>query len=185
MPKPKTKRQQLLIDRKVQGALARRVLLHWAVFVTLVFTVSIGLRVMAEFNERSILESAAAGFHQNISVLLVVLALLPWFVRDTLQISNRFAGPITRLRRSMRDLAAGEETEAIQFRDGDFWDEVSGEFNILLAKHNAMQASIEALNTAASDTVASGRATPSMASTSITPVTGPVPTSSTNHPTNA
>ena len=44
------------------------------------------------------------------------------------------AGPLVRLRRSMRALARGEHVEPIKFREGDFWQEFAEEFNAVAAR---------------------------------------------------
>ena len=53
----------------------------------------------------------------------------PLVVIDCVRLSNRFAGPLHRLRRDMRRLAAGEIVEPIHFRDDDLWREFADEFN--------------------------------------------------------
>jgi len=60
--------------------------------------------------------------------------LLPLVVYDIVQMSNRFCGPLFRLRRELRALARGEHVEPISFREGDFWQEFAQEFNALLAR---------------------------------------------------
>jgi hypothetical protein len=62
------------------------------------------------------------------------LLLLPLVVYDLLQVTNRFAGPIFRLRRSMRDLAQGIPVMPIRFRDGDFWQDFASDFNLVAEK---------------------------------------------------
>jgi len=62
------------------------------------------------------------------------LLLLPLVIVDVVRLSNRFTGPLLRLRRSMRALARGEEVEPIRFRDGDFWQELAEEFNTVAAR---------------------------------------------------
>lgn len=62
---------------------------------------------------------------------LIMLALFPAFALDTIRFSNRFVGPITRLRRYMRDLVAGDKVGKLAFRDNDFWTEVAEEFNLI------------------------------------------------------
>ena len=59
---------------------------------------------------------------------------LPMVVADVIRVSNRFAGPLVRLRRSMRALARGEHVEPIHFRKGDFWQEFAEEFNAVAAR---------------------------------------------------
>ena len=55
--------------------------------------------------------------------------LLPMVLGRHRALSNRFTGPMLRLRRSMRALARGEHVEPIEFRGGDFWQEFAAEFN--------------------------------------------------------
>jgi hypothetical protein len=55
-------------------------------------------------------------------------------VYDMLRLSHRFAGPMLRFRRAMRDLGRGEQVEPLRFRDGDFWQEMAAEFNAVLQR---------------------------------------------------
>jgi hypothetical protein len=60
--------------------------------------------------------------------------LLPFVTMDIVRMSNRFVGPLIRLRRAMRALARGEHVDPISFREGDFWLECAQEFNAVLAR---------------------------------------------------
>ena len=73
--------------------------------------------------------------------LVASLLLLPLMIADVIRFSNRFVGPLVRLRRSMRELARGEYVEPIEFRDADFWQEIANEFN---AVRDRVQASAAA-----------------------------------------
>ena len=64
----------------------------------------------------------------------ISLVLLPLVVFDILRLSNRFVGPLLRLRQSMRQLAQGEHVDPIEFRCNDFWREFADEFNAVLAR---------------------------------------------------
>ena len=59
---------------------------------------------------------------------VILLALFPAFMLDTIRFSNRFVGPIARLRRHLRQLGNGE-TDRCKFRENDYWAEMAGEFN--------------------------------------------------------
>ena len=59
----------------------------------------------------------------------VMLLLLPVFLRDTLKLSNRFAGPMYRLRIALQSLAAKQSASPIKFRAGDFWQEATTDFS--------------------------------------------------------
>jgi signal transduction histidine kinase len=67
-------------------------------------------------------------------VFLAAFLLLPLVIFDIIRFSNRFVGPILRLRRSMRQLARGEHVEPIKFRGTDFWQDFADEFNAVLAR---------------------------------------------------
>jgi signal transduction histidine kinase len=75
----------------------------------------------------------AMWFHYGPALIASIL-LLPLIVVDIVRMSNRFVGPLVRLRRSMRQLAQGEHVEPITFRDDDFWKEFADEFNAVLAR---------------------------------------------------
>jgi hypothetical protein len=51
-----------------------------------------------------------------------------------LRLSNRFVGPVGRLRKGLKDLASGNRTEPLLFRDDDFWRDMAGDFNEVAAK---------------------------------------------------
>ncbi|MCH7729704.1 MAG: hypothetical protein IH991_25015, partial [Planctomycetes bacterium] len=61
--------------------------------------------------------------------MLAMLVLAPIFIRDLCKMSNRFVGPMARLRRAMHDLANGSEVSPIHFRKRDFWQEMAHDFN--------------------------------------------------------
>jgi hypothetical protein len=71
--------------------------------------------------------------------LIASLVLLPLVVMDIVRLSNRFVGPLVRLRRGMRALARGEAVQPIQFRQGDFWQDFAEEFNGVVARMQALE----------------------------------------------
>ncbi|OHB83036.1 MAG: hypothetical protein A2V98_12580 [Planctomycetes bacterium RBG_16_64_12] len=125
-------RKRLFVDPKVQGALVVRVLLYWIVClitITLMLLCWSVLRTPRMFYTH--LDDM--WFHYGPAMVASFL-LLPMVVVDIIRLSNRFAGPLLRLRRSMRALARGEHVKPIHFREGDFWQEFADEFNALLAR---------------------------------------------------
>lgn len=126
-------RKQLFVDPKVQGALVYRVILYW---VFCLF--AIGLMLLCW----RILTGPARLFYTHFddmwffhgSALVASLLLLPLVVIDIIRLSNRFTGPLLRLRRSMRALASGEHVEPLYFREGDFWKDFADEFNRVVAR---------------------------------------------------
>jgi hypothetical protein len=126
-------RRQKFIDSKVQGALARRIIFHWLVFVAVASVTALLLQVLSD-------PFRPAGYHlENLwythgPFLVVMVFLLPVFVIDTVKISHRFAGPIFSLRRTMREVADGKPPRELKFRDGDFWHELATDYNAMIAR---------------------------------------------------
>lgn len=122
-------RSKVFIDKTVQGAIVKRIILHWAVFFLLsglsVFTIEYFLgRSQLSFAELIGVVTTKYAFF-----FLIMLAILPSFIYDTMKISNRFAGPILRLRTSLKLLADNGHAAEIKFREKDFWSELSADFN--------------------------------------------------------
>ena len=68
----------------------------------------------------------------------VMLLLLPVFLRDTLKLSNRFAGPMYRLRSALKSIVSDGTLKPIKFRDGDFWQDAAADFNLVLSKYEGL-----------------------------------------------
>lgn len=117
------------VDRQVQGALVRRVIMHWCSFVMVsIFSVLI-LQLLLGDPEKSLVQHVDAAWRQYALLAFVLVALLPAFLLDTIKMSNRFVGPVMRLRRALRQVADGEQVDSLKFRDNDFWGEIATDFN--------------------------------------------------------
>ena len=128
----KSKRSSLLVDRKVQLALLYRILFHWACFAFLSFSILFGLECFRSEPGQT-MGQLLFGFWVKYSIFYCTLFVtIPLFAYDSLKLSNRFAGPMLRLKSSMQKLANDEPVDEIKFRSGDFWSELSGSFNSLL-----------------------------------------------------
>ena len=126
-------RKQLFIDPKIQGALVVRVVFYWVVFLIAITLMLLCWRIVT---------GPARIFYTHVDEMwffygpaaVASFLLLPLVIVDIVRLSNRFTGPMLRLRRSMRQLARGEHVEPIKFRDTDFWHEFAEEFNAVLAR---------------------------------------------------
>lgn len=155
MPSMKHLRKQFFVDPKVQGALVGRVILYWSICI-----ITIGLMILCW----RIVTGPARLFYVHFSdmwffygpAIVASVALLPLVVIDIIRLSNRFAGPLLRLRRSMRALAQGEHVEPILFRDEDFWQEFADEFNALAARIQDEAPAAEQAQPAHEEPVAAG-----------------------------
>ena len=127
-------RRQHWVDSRVQGTLVRRILFHWcAFFVVTLMCVSVMQLLLGDPN-KTIAERVGSPGSGLMLIGVIMLALFPAFALDTVRFSNRFVGPIARLRRYMRDLTAGEDVGTLSFRDNDFWSDVAEEFNAISSR---------------------------------------------------
>jgi hypothetical protein len=124
----KNKRKTVLVDPSVQWAIVRQAVIHWFGFTLAAMTLlALQFLLFSLFTPPheqwpTLCRVAAAMF-------LSLVLLLPLFVLDSFQLSNRFVGPVKLLRRKLRDLAEGKPYSRVTFRKGDFWQEMAGELN--------------------------------------------------------
>ncbi len=121
-------RKKTYVDPKVQGALVRRLILHWVSFLAASSLFAFCLQVLSN-PLRSIGEHTQELWWTHGPFLLVMVFLLPVFVLDTIRLSHRFAGPIYRLRQTIRSIAQGNPPRRLKFRDFDFWHGLAEDFN--------------------------------------------------------
>lgn len=133
MSNSKYVRKHLFIDPKVQGALVVRVALYWVVCLITMTLMLLCWRILTGPARIFYTHFDDMWFFYGPAVVASFL-LLPLVIVDIVRLSNRFAGPMLRLRRSMRNLARGEHVQPIKFRDGDFWHDFAEEFNTLAAR---------------------------------------------------
>jgi hypothetical protein len=132
------KRRRFFVDRRVQGALVLRSLFYWGFCLLTITAMMIGWRMAT----MPVLESTAqigSLWTEYAPVAVASLFMLPIIVMDTVRLSNRFAGPMLRFRRKLRELAEGEEIQPLKFRDGDYWSEMADDFNKVAAKLGALK----------------------------------------------
>ena len=113
----KAMRRQLFVDPKVQGALVGRAVLYWVVCIITIALMLLSWRIVT---------GPARPFYTHFDdmwffygpALIASFLLLPLVIVDIIRLSNRFAGPLLRLRRCMRELARGEYVERNALRAG-------------------------------------------------------------------
>lgn len=131
-------RRKKLVDSRVQGALVRRLALQWLACLVIATLSALVLQFCANPFVSPVVHFKNMWWSHG-PLLVSVLLLLPVFVMDTIKLSNRFVGPIQRIRVSMRAVAQGEPAEPVSFRAGDFWQEIAEEYNVILEKLSAAQ----------------------------------------------
>ena len=131
----RNRRHKHFVDLAVQGALARRITLHWLIFLAMACLALPlwQLRSHGVFSS-SFSQMMTEGWVAMAPVFIILIAMLPIFVWDTVKFSHRFTGPMCRFQKAIRSLAAGEETRSIRLRKGDFWTEFADDFNQMLER---------------------------------------------------
>ncbi|MEL6896575.1 MAG: hypothetical protein AAFP90_10765 [Planctomycetota bacterium] len=123
-----------MVDPEVQGSILRKIALHWVLLFlanTLALVVWMRLFVTPDGTWGDLLTQCAQRY---LPFFVVSLALIPAFVLDTMKMTNRFAGPILRLRNALADVAAGRAIKPLRFRDNDFWQSIATDFNLAHCK---------------------------------------------------
>lgn len=116
----------------MQWALANRVIIHFFVFVCA--GIIFGLVNQFLLDPFAGLAANFETFARNSAPLMVALVcLMPIFVRDTLKMSNRIAGPMHNLQTTVKRIADGEEdVPPLRFRKGDMWNDLPDQFNRMI-----------------------------------------------------
>src|SRR5438045_9481186 len=102
----RVRRTSFLIDREVQGSLMLRVILYWCFCILTISLMLICLRVY-QGPKRPFVELVADLYYRFGPALGASLILLPIVVLDVARMSNRFVGPISRLRQGLQASAEG------------------------------------------------------------------------------
>jgi methyl-accepting chemotaxis protein len=142
-----TPRKRLFVDPKVQRTLMVRVVVYWCLCI------ATSALILLAWNIVNAPDGSFFSFFrfdqlwsQYGTVMVAAAMLLPIMLLDVLQISNRIVGPIYRMRRSLRALAAGEYVAPIEFRKGDFGLELADEFNAVDAYVESLKQQIAVLS---------------------------------------
>ena len=127
------RRTKHFIDSRVQGSLARRIIMHWLTFLAVGSLVALILQFFSN-PFRPLSAHAQDMWLTHGPFLLVMAFLLPVFLVDTIKLTHRFAGPIHNLRRALRQIAQGEAPYRLKFRKRDFWHELADDYNAAFVK---------------------------------------------------
>lgn len=92
----------------------------------------VAIRMITLAGDVPFTEALKLAVKAQIPIILVAALLIPAFLRDTLRLTNRFAGPMFRLRQAIEGLSAGKENRPLKFRKTDFWQPVADSFNLVI-----------------------------------------------------
>jgi hypothetical protein len=132
MTSSSSKRRKALVDPEVQGGILRKIAVHWVVFfVCNAMALMIWIRLF-EQPDADWGQTFGDTLRRFLPFFIITMALIPAFVWDTLKLTNRFAGPILRLRSALSDASAGRAVAPLHFRTNDFWQEIAKNFNSVI-----------------------------------------------------
>lgn len=123
---------RLYVDKKVQGALAHRVIFHFIMFIFVGAMVGLFLQFLSD-PFKPIGTHLSTFWSQSGPYVIAMLCMLPVFIKDTVALTHRMAGPIVRLRGHIRAITDGDEVGPLKFRDGDFFNDVPDLFNEMVS----------------------------------------------------
>jgi hypothetical protein len=128
------KRRTNLVDSTTQWAIVRQSLVHWFYHSLVTILLLAMLQWLLGGMFKSWAENWQAIWPLAASVYVSLLLLLPLFILNSFKLSNRFAGPVGRVRDALRGIAEGKPYSPIHLRDGDFWPEIAQELNAAVEK---------------------------------------------------
>lgn len=126
------RRRKYFVDSQVQGALLRQAVYYWfwasATFALIIFVYRVFPALLSGKGQ----ESGRIWYH--LAPYMVASAVLfPIVIFSSIRFSNRFAGPMVRVRRTLKELARGETTPMRSFRKNDFWSDTVDDINEIAA----------------------------------------------------
>jgi len=126
------RRRRYFVDPQVQGALLRQAVYYWfwasATFALIIFVYRVFPALLSGTGQ----ESGRIWYH--LSPYMVASAVLfPIVILNAIRFSNRFTGPMVRVRRTLKQLARGETTSMRSFREDDFWSDTADDINEIAA----------------------------------------------------
>ncbi len=126
------RRKRNFVDFEVQTSLLRRMALQWVAFLAVNSLALYCWTYLISGAEDSLGGHMSRFLQLYLPVLIVSAALLPVFLLDAAKLSNRFVGPILRVRRALAEAARGDKVRPLHFRENDFWRSLADDLNNVL-----------------------------------------------------
>jgi hypothetical protein len=146
-------RRRLFIDRPIQGALLLRTFIFWAVSLASQLLIVLFIAIISSSPDDFYAHKPQLWWHLQLSIVASTV-VLPILLLDILKLSHRWVGPISRLRYTLHALSRGEVVPPVRFREGDYWQELAGDLNVVAAELNRRRVDVP------KDEVTTGRRDP-------------------------
>lgn len=143
--KNKRTRAIYFIDNEVQTGLLRRLAMYW--FASILFiTLPLAFIKMATQPNVFFLDHVADVFYVHWPLLGMLVLFLPMAMNDAIKYSNRFAGPVYRMRTELKKFDLGEPVPRIKLREHDYWHDLAEGINRVTARLNELESQLADTN---------------------------------------
>lgn len=156
-------RQRYYVDTAVQFDLLKRVLFYGLASI-LFLTLPIAFAKTLSDPSVFFLDHIGNVFRNHWPVLMMTVFFVPFAMNDILKFSNRFVGPIYRIRAEFKNFEQSGRIKSIKFRDGDYWHDLANGLNQITQRLNELE------DLHASDTGSRSRTEPTAYSNSDTKI---------------
>lgn len=143
-------RRHLQLEAVVRGEVARQCFYYWVAYLgAIVGFIAAWIGIVEQ-------PGSANDFWARLNTLalpaLVGSALLlPLLFIHCVRLSNRFSGPLYRIRKTLSALSRGETEEQLQLRKDDYWQELAGDIERISRYIEQLQRELDEANAASSD----------------------------------
>ena len=144
--KNQSNRSRTFIDPEVQTAIVYRVMTYWLagiMFILMPLTLSNTLMDPSVH----IVSHFCGVVVRYWPILLMMFLLLPLAIYDVNRFSNRFVGPIYRVRKVLEDFEETGKLEHFKFREKDYWQDLATQLNAVSSRISELENELDSANT--------------------------------------
>lgn len=123
-------RRRYFVEPRLQAALIQQSIWYWAWTSVTFGLVILFCRIAPALLSGNDDPTGNIWYHLG-PYLLASILLIPIILWRSIRFSHRFAGPMVRVRRSLKELAQGKSIPELHFRERDFWQDIAGDINDL------------------------------------------------------
>ncbi len=140
--KPKSEnRTRWLVEQGVQKAMLLRICVYWIAGILFV-SLPIALFKNAAGSGQFFVQDVFSVWEDHWPILVCFTLMLPFVLNDLLRFSNRFSGPIFRLKRELQQFQETGKSVQISLREKDYWKDVVESFCELTQRIESLEKQI-------------------------------------------
>ncbi len=131
-------RQRYYVDTEVQFDLLKRIV-YYGLASILFLTLPIAFAKTLSEPDIFFIDHIGNVFRNHWPVLMMAVFFIPFAMNDVLKFSNRFVGPIYRIRAELKNFEIGGKLKPIAFRDDDYWHDLASGLNKIRQRLNELE----------------------------------------------